>query len=1462
MAPLARLRSIRVALGALLAAAMLALSSTPALAEDSPAVELRKQYDAWDASVGDILNDMANFRDTLLPRYACPPEQPSKQGKLDELNEYATRLSAARRAGRQIEDQRTLLGQAGEGQIGGGIRDRARERVFGPGAGSSTLISDADMKRVNDLIARLTQELGNLREDLRGRPPTDAECSPRNDPIANVVFNAPSQEPGTHVQAQISATTASGKPIIISALSVTGVNEIGTPGAAGGIGTAAATYDFDIEQVRRQGPFALRVTVSGLPAGFPPGTAPLSMAINVNYEVRNVAPTIESVPDAPKARPGEALALKGQVVVVDRNADNRNASEITTGMVKLAGHPASLETQPGGAFANFSSVRQVSHNPATGRYTFQVERTATVERPHAHGKFPTKVTVADRRGASGESDIELIVQNVAPAITLRVQSGRHYHSGDRKQVTVVGAVADDNGAADIVDVTVDATQAGGGNYSLLGGSIVKDPGGPDDGFSFHTRPESFGHTDAVGEWPIGGTVRDDGAPEQGDPTPLAGNADTSITVDNLAPRISAYGFISNFGLAPGHDEICPLEQVFVGVLARDPEGDQLNAKAVIVETGAEFPLSIAPGAETFTGFVKAPAIPGEYTIRYVVTEAGSGNPLSIEATIKMTVVPCGESTEEDKFADPGQQPVTINVVPGSEVKIGPVPPALPGELPANIGTYIDYARMIDWAADLDYLDDLVGGEEETPGLPPLTLIALGSFFQMLDLEKTWKLMEDGGAGPDQPCPIGDGEGPVFEIGDPPTPDPELDAWEEMVRQAKERADQLDEEPDYSDDEFDFDIAEDLDGEYDEWIDREFGDAAAGTEALAAQDQAARTAERTRLQSQYDELVERQNRLDSAVGDLRERLANSEDPAEQATLRSQIAELEAVQDKIALQTDPIAEQLNALDQEAMAAEADLRAELSQQINAMAADAIAERIGTAETLQNIKDGYTWGGQWIMTGAKMQRETSTTTRTADRELAAAEEKLKAIDQLTQFAVPGSQQAELLGEFRGTYERQRDAANEMLSANGSLTRIGYGIDVILTLTGAKLVQAGKTLIVGGATRAFSAQTAERVIATTTETGLIQLTKSAVGRGTGEAVATGTANATSGVGARVTSESSEALTQTFSQVLPTPGQAASGGASNAASGAGSQVAAQSSEMLTESLTQVMTGQAGEAGGQIGADILLRGARGVTRMRGDVAQVLREMAADTGKPVFEQAAQLVEHVAQQLGVTQQKALEHIVEETVGKGTLRVPASPEVIAFLEGLEAAGQRGIEAFRSPAGQAIAQNAERQIAEQAAVAQAEAAQAAQKILQQRYGAEGAQGVLDKAKEGLKPVKDWVDDIELGSGSFYSLVPLLIGLGASQSEAAEAPQATAGADGKAVISADLGWNIGASYEFDFAGGGPAYGYYTEGAAPEPATANRLTIGGASFSDWLSYMPSAGDTILGDRCRTKKMRVPTREAGE
>ena len=1415
----------------------LAAIPAPAYAEPSAAEALKADFDAWSSDTSNLLGDLANFRDNLLPRYQCPPAQPNKEAKFRELNQLARRLNLLRARQRGIEDRRTELGRAGEGQVSSGIRDRIKEELFGPGAARNILITDADMKRVENLLTRMGSSIRDLVRELRNIPPTAKDCDPRTDPIRTVTFNAPSQDPGSNVRAQVAATTASGKAVIISSVTVGGIDQIGAAGAVGGLGTANATYNFDIADVRRQGPFNLNVTVSGLPAGFPAGTAALSQSINVNYTVNNVAPTIDSVPDGPKAKPGDPLTLEGQVVVVDRNADNRNASEVTRSMVTLDGHPDGLETMPGQAFQRFSTVRQVSHDAATGRYVFDVKRVAATRKPHAHGKFPTRITVADRRGASAGEGIDLIIENVAPTLSLRVLPTRHYHSGDGKQVLIVGAVADDNSADDIEEIEIDARQAGGALYRLSAGSVVKTGRPADDGYSFRIDPASFGHTDSSGEWPITAVARDDGAPEQGDPTPLTATLNTSITVTNLKPEIGSIGYLSNLGLIPGKKNVCPRELIRVGVMVNDPEGDTLKVEAVIRETGQRTILQIEPLNSTHTGYVLAPDAPGDYHIDFVVTEQGVNNPHTVSKSIELTVESCDDGVGIV---------VVVEGPPRSQVKIGPVPPALPGELPGNLADVFAYARMLQLAAILDDLGTNIG-DTTYPGMPPLTLLVLGSFWQDFLLKRPDKLMEDGADHPDGTCGAGDGEGPVFGTGTyapgSPPQDPGLGFFDRLFRDAIDKAKQAPTTPDDNDftlgmgykwrsadrwntrlrllqggfdgaeqaptapedDDFKLDLGykwrptdqwnlrleydyedsgdEDLDDldydfdlglkwkltptfglrlEYSDWIDEEFGDpvpsAPRPDPAKQARDRAAadaeaqrraaaeKAAEKTRLQKKSDALTARQQNLNRAITNTQSDINATDDKKEKARLRGQLNELQGYADTIHDQSVVIDTRLNELDKDKIAAETALRNEIANDINRYASKAIAEIIGIDETLQDAKETVTWGTRWISSGSKMQYETRKGTRLADRELAAANVKLGIVDVLMDFAQPGSTEMTILEEFKGRYERQKAAAEELLSSNSNITMAGYAIDFGLTITGAKLVQWGKTAIAAGASRALAPAAAETVIANTTERGLIELSKNALGRSAAtEAAAGGTANVAASGTANVAERSASQLYDDAVQA--------------AANASKTEVDNVLGHALNASRTEVM----GAAAGQVAARTAEKPLSGALR------QMAGEAASEAEARALREAAELVERTAAQHGGDEFKALNQLWDEVVGSDLL--PKAPGTQWLGQAMDDAVVRAREAMASPAGQRAAANAP-------AAAAGQANQRAAEILGQRYGSEGGKKVLDSARN---KVKDWVDDIDFGSSSFYA-VPFLLGLMAQEGYAEEAPQTTLDDTGRGSV--------------------------------------------------------------------------------
>ena len=1457
-------RAIAIVLLALCALAVPA----PAFADEpSQAEVLKSDYDAWSSDVSALLGDVADWRDDLLTRYQCPPNQPNKEAKYAELHSYTARLNRLRARGRTINDRRTALGRAGEGQVSSGIGDRVREGLFGEGAANNILITDANMTEVNGLINQMADAIRGYHRELGNIPPSERDCDPSNDPIRTITWNAPSQEPGTNVNATISATTASGKAVIISAVTVNGIANIGNPGAIGGLGGANVNYNFRIADIRREGPFNLNVTVSGLPAGFPAGTAPLSMTINVNYTVQNVAPTIESVPAAPSAEPGDALDLQGQVVVVDRNADNLNAGEVTARMVQLGGHPAGLETTPGQAFQRFSRVRLVSHDATAGRYVFDVRRVGTTRSPHAHGRFTTQVNVADRRGNGANEPIDLIVENVAPTLTLQIRPRRHFHAGDGQQVQIIGAVEDRNGAADIAEIEIDASQAGGAVYRLSQGSVIRNPGGGDDGFSFRMNPGTFGHTNNSGEWPITAKVEDGGAPEQNSPAPLVANRNTSITVTNLEPDIGPIGYISNLGLQPDRRNVCPREVIRVGIMVNDPEGDTLQVRAVIRETGESTDLEIEPMNTTYTGYVLAPANPGEYTIEFVVTERGVNNPHTVSKTIELTVAACGDEDEPRAAPEDGDggEEIAVNANPGAGVKIGAEPPALPGELPDNFADILAYAELLQLAAILDDLDSLTG-EPGIPGEPPLTLQVIGMFWQDFLFGRDYYLLEDGGNYADGTCGIGDGLGPVFEIGDPPeTPpaaDPALDAFDQLFADALEQSRALDEDLEYDIDEDNWDLGLryswnpelDIQLEYGDWIDQEFGnpppapDAAQIARERAAADAQARAeaaqraaaekaAEKARLQARHDELSTRAGRLNTAMSNTQALIDASDDATEIARLRTQLAELQTYSDSIHSQTTDVATRLNELDQERMTEEQELRTEISNRINRIAADTIADKLGIEESLQDAKESVVWGTRWISSGSRMQHETARTTRMADRELVSAEVKLLVIEAMRPYVQGGSTEEQLLDEFQARYERQKAAAEELLSSNRNISLAGYGIDIGTLILSAGMVQLGKAAVANVAGRTLAPAAAEQVVANTTERGLIELGKSALGRsGTNQAAASGTSNAAANAAGRTGSQMYDDAANAAANASRTDVDIVMNAAQRAAQNA--------------SRTEVINAGAQAAG---------RAAAQPT-VSGPLRQMAAEATTEAEARAYREAAELVERTARELGVSEWTALyEHILENMVGRGVLR-PNTPQARAIGELLDQAGQRGREAFNSAAGQRAAANAPAAAAQQA---QGRAAE----IMAERYGSEAGRGMLNNARQRAR---DWVDDIDFGSSSqWLPAVPILFGMMMQEGYAEEAPQATIDSQGQGRIpfsnDSPIRYLSPTIAGFQLSGGGSAYGTQSQNSLSDVKGANRprvdFTVAGNqfSFSSGLSY-DYGGSTGNEDFCRIKKLIDPSVEA--
>lgn len=1194
----------------------------PVQAEElSRAAQLRQRFEVLKTEASEALGQAAGIRDDWPARFACPPEEPNKEGEEAEIRQVRSRIGRALLELRQIDDARLLLGRAGEGQVSQGAKAGLLEGLFGKGAAQRDLIDETEIADLRQTLENARSGLERIARELAARPATRQDCDPRRDPIAAITWNAPSRRPGTNVNAAVSATTRSGAPVNISAVTVIGIDEIGTAGLVGGLGTANATYGFRIADVRRHGPFTLYVEVSGVPVGAPAGSPPISHRIRVTYDVANAPPVIVSAPTIEPAEPGESLTLSGQLVVRDSNADSRNVRELRQAAISLSGHPAGLETVPGDAFSRFQRVRLVSHDPGTGEYVFDIERPAAARDIHPHGTHSTEIIVTDAKGAEARKTVDIRIENVAPELTYTIRPRRHFHSGDGQMVTIAGRVRDRNGADDIAELELDASRAGGTRYTLGSGTIRRrSQGASEDGFGWETVPQSFGHTDERGEHPITGEARDGGAPEQGRPDPLKDVRDSSITVTNLAPEIGAIGFLTNFQMIPGRKEVCPRDLIRVGAQVEDPEGDALRVEAVIVETGETTELAREPGARTYTGHVLAPARPGNYTIEFRVVESDRVDPQSAARSIELIVKPCGPGEEEEEQPPIGAvddlPPITVAGPPGSEVKVTTPAPALPGETPVWWNDVFQYARLLKYAALVDDLNLVLGGP--TKGLP-ITLGVLDLFYKDMILGAPAQLLEDGGGGGGDPddCGFGDGEGPVFNerlSANVLLRDVLYDAFEESLFEFLE-TEGANAPPDA--------VQVEIDREYEEWIDREFGERAVSDAAPAAQEVA--SAERARLQSKFDDLAERQSRIGNAIRNINEAIEAVDDPGDRARLRGQKAELEGYADAISQESTDLATRLNGLDADRMNARTELRTEISQRVNQAASEAIAGIIGEDASLQDIKDNVTWGTRWLSLGSKMQYETSRTTRTADRELAAAGVKLEIVEGLLDQAAPGTDTHDILNEMKQRYERQKTAAEQLLGANAALSAAGYVSDVGLIVSGGLLAK-GLTTLIGKTTAATLGQQASaRVVTAVSETGITQLAKNALGRGGAEAAAaTGTSAVATQATSRVAQESLEA-------------------AANAS--------------RTGALTRTLE----NAGMKLSDEIET------------VGEMLRRLADDVpdGTSLRQAATEIERLAAEQFGGNQWRALEHL-ESLVLDDVLQIPRTPVTEAVAQAMDDAVYR----------------------------------------------------------------------------------------------------------------------------------------------------------------------------------------------
>lgn len=655
-------------IAALLAIAPVAIVQ-PASAQVDKANEVYEEGLSINGDIATLRNEINQTSNGLPASYACPPGTPDRSADLAQLQAFKQRRTRLNVRIRRLQDDydtavnfRNTLGNPGA--------DRLASLGFGP----------ANISAMTTAIQRVSTQIGALEQAIANRPKTQAECDGTDDPVASITFAPPSAEPGRRVNAAVSATTASGKPVNINSVTVTGLDAFATlqntrtPGGA-------ASIQFKIDAVRRQGPFPISITVQGTPPGAPAGTTGTRHTQRFSYRVANAAPRIVSLPHGPSADPGEDVSISDDIVIIDTNADNLNGNEIRSAGVKLDGHPDGLSTTPDNAFDRNVVVSNRRHDPATGQYTFKIERSAAAKYPHPHGQFGTSMTVTDKDGKSATQDLSITVRNTPPepVFTSPRPPENAFHSGDGKSVSVSGTVKDANGRADIKSIEIDATAAGGGTYRMFDGVKTLDvtPIG-DDSVRFRIEPAEFKHTDDSGRHEITGSAGDDGAPEQSvqpSTTPFS----AFITVGNTAPEVGAIGFLSGTQVIPAK-RICPSDFFTAAAQVKDAEGDTLKVTATILPGGQPQVLTRTDGSNTYVADIQAPAAPGEYTIRFDAVETGTNDPKKHLRSMELKVDVCGDPKEEPKVAlgeDPapdsqtgiasGQPPVNAPATPAISV---------------------------------------------------------------------------------------------------------------------------------------------------------------------------------------------------------------------------------------------------------------------------------------------------------------------------------------------------------------------------------------------------------------------------------------------------------------------------------------------------------------------------------------------------------------------------------------------------------------------------------------------------------------------------------------------------------------------------------------------------------------------------------------------------------------------------
>lgn len=462
--------------------------------------------------------------------------------------------------------------------------------------------------------------------DPRGRKYTvvfDKSCNGGLQDLNSVKLDlSKAAEPGKTVTGTITALGVLGGPVEIT--SVTGIK-------ASLMKEERATFAWTARAIGAPGPWTFTFTVadprwdkSYSVTGKVTGKAG-SGTVNGSYRVKNVKPELTLEGAKASAAPDGELILNLTATVKDKNADDQNPKEVKIKKMSIGPHPGGLTTTKN--FDDFDS--RSGGAPTKGVYTFTLTRSATIKGPHKRGKFSAEVCAYDEKEKDCK-DVALIVENVAPEVVLGYADPNKVWAGDGNLVDIKIRIRDRNGVDDIVSVSVDASTAGGAQYSV-GNGLREVRGRRTKDSVTYVLTDKFAHTDTTGSYAMPIQAGDAGKP----PKTAAGTATLVVTAD--APTVTGIGLLYGGELQPAGPprRMCPGQLFSFGVIIEGAAGMPNPFPVVTASTGA-------PGAgpapnginmpqtsrNVFTVTMVAPMAPGAYEA--IVHAVGIGGKVTVK----------------------------------------------------------------------------------------------------------------------------------------------------------------------------------------------------------------------------------------------------------------------------------------------------------------------------------------------------------------------------------------------------------------------------------------------------------------------------------------------------------------------------------------------------------------------------------------------------------------------------------------------------------------------------------------------------------------------------------------------------------------------------------------------------------------------------------------------------------------